>query len=92
MSWSDSMSSSITLTGSRVNVPRQHRRASRLARARGLGAAANNTNDGNNSNNQTLQRLVRELHESRIEEIDEIEEEPEEEPFEPLSEALAAPD
>ncbi|KAJ2778248.1 hypothetical protein GGI15_004234 [Coemansia interrupta] len=50
MSWSDSMSSSITLTGSRANVARQHR-GSRLRPSPG---------------DQTLQRLVRELHASRI--------------------------
>ncbi|KAJ1723510.1 hypothetical protein LPJ53_002167 [Coemansia erecta] len=61
MSWSDSMSSSITLTGSRVNVGRQHR-ASRLRPPPG---------------DQTLQRLVRELHASRIVEEPEDDEDPE---------------
>ncbi|KAJ2596580.1 hypothetical protein H4R99_004868 [Coemansia sp. RSA 1722] len=79
MSWSDSMSSSITLTGSRVNVQRQHG-TSRLARGAGQGTAASR------NNNQVLQRLVRELHESRIEE------ESEEESFELPSVAAPVPD
>ncbi|KAJ2454980.1 hypothetical protein EV183_001084 [Coemansia sp. RSA 2336] len=64
MSWSDSMASSVTLTGSR-QINNRPRRPGHLARS----AQQANTLDPN------LRRLVRELNASRIDEEEEEEEE-----------------